>query len=115
MSDYNDGFWHGWNGGECPVHPETLVTCMWQCKDGFFDGDTDKAKMFAWHDLDAFRVVKEYREPVITNYNGECHAYHYIGLEPTTAPFNVGDNSIHGRWTATHVDGKLQSFTWKAT
>lgn len=23
--DYNDGKIHGWNGGECPVHPETVV------------------------------------------------------------------------------------------
>lgn len=62
-TNYNDGKWHGWNGGECPVHPETVVTCMWQDKDGFFDGDTGKARLFAWHDLDAFRVVKENKEP----------------------------------------------------
>ena len=27
--DYNDGKWHGWNGGECPVHAESLVECAW--------------------------------------------------------------------------------------
>lgn len=25
MTDYNDGKIHGWNGGECPVHPKTKV------------------------------------------------------------------------------------------
>ena len=26
---YNDGKWHGWNGGECPVHPKTVVDYLW--------------------------------------------------------------------------------------
>ena len=26
--NYNDGRWHGWNGGECPVHPETVVVVV---------------------------------------------------------------------------------------
>lgn len=25
MTNWNDGTIHGWNGGDCPVHPETLV------------------------------------------------------------------------------------------
>ena len=25
MTGYNDGKWHGWNGGECPVHPKSRV------------------------------------------------------------------------------------------
>lgn len=25
MTNYNDGKWHGWNGGKCPVHPESIV------------------------------------------------------------------------------------------
>ncbi len=28
MIDYNDGNWHGWNGGECPVHPESMVKAI---------------------------------------------------------------------------------------
>lgn len=24
-ANYNDGTIHGWNGGDCPVHPETVV------------------------------------------------------------------------------------------
>lgn len=29
MTDYNDGQWHGWNGGECPVHPKSMVDYVW--------------------------------------------------------------------------------------
>lgn len=25
MTNYNDGKWHGWNGGECPVHADSLI------------------------------------------------------------------------------------------
>ena len=29
MTDYNDGKWHGWNGGECPVDPCSEVEWLW--------------------------------------------------------------------------------------
>ena len=29
MTDYNDGKWHAWNGGECPVDPEAHVDIIW--------------------------------------------------------------------------------------
>ena len=60
MTDYNDGKWHGWNGGECPVHPKTKVYGM-------------EPRNICWHtfaeDCDwgsfrgAFRVTKEHKEP----------------------------------------------------
>lgn len=63
--DYNDGKWHGWNGGECPVHPESVVCAVTA------EGDVIDycAKEVAWyHDEDggnvvAFRVIKPYVEP----------------------------------------------------
>ena len=68
MTDYNDGQWHGWNGGECPVHPKTEVDAVF--------GDGGKQCSIAGSHLDwsgpdvlprsyvaAFRVVKAYREP----------------------------------------------------
>jgi hypothetical protein len=64
MTDYNDGKWHGWNGGKCPVHRDSLVEVV--CRD---DAETDYAQEFAWHhdghtdDIIAFRVVRAYREP----------------------------------------------------
>lgn len=66
MTDYNDGKWHGWNGGECPVHPKSVVEAVW--KSGCtLKIDSRLAKHFVWDSfassIIAFRVVKEYREP----------------------------------------------------
>ena len=68
--NYNDGKWHGWNGGKCPVHPESVVEFIWP---SFLDKEhtfreTRKASGFSWSvggDARAFlfRVVKEHREP----------------------------------------------------
>lgn len=68
--NYNDGNWHGWNGGECPVDVDTIVEGM------YLRGDmpapespvTDRAGHFDWeyeaaNTLIAFRVIKEHREP----------------------------------------------------
>lgn len=65
MTDYNNGKVHGWNGGECPVHPETVVQ-VW-----FRSGPDkiDAAFFFLWThgmkygDIIAFKVVKPYVEP----------------------------------------------------
>ena len=65
MTNWNDGTIHGWNGGDCPVHPETMVE-VW------FRGlttDTIDAGAVHWKhlglrgDIIAFRVVKPYVEP----------------------------------------------------
>ena len=63
MTNYNDGNWHGWNGGECPVHPESVVEVQ------YCDKEKSEAKAFVWrygggdYDIIAFRVVKEYIDP----------------------------------------------------
>ena len=72
MTDYNDGKWHGWNGGECPVHPESVVEWVLRSEltrwrlvsvEGVF------AKTLKWQagsDDDlivAFRVIRPYAEP----------------------------------------------------
>lgn len=70
MADYNDGNWHIWNGGECPVHPKSIVEAVWH------DQRMERAGMYsprpakveneltlAWAHVVKFRVVKEYREP----------------------------------------------------
>lgn len=68
MTDYNDGKWHGWNGGECPVHPETMVECYGGANAGP-SSLRSRAKFRQWvHDdanqgIVAFRVVKEHKEP----------------------------------------------------
>ncbi len=110
MTNYNDGKWHGWNGGECPVHPDSEVEVV-----GGYDVGTNTAIAgddLYWPNVAAFRVVTPYIEE--TTYEGECWAYHYTCMEPSLASFNVNGICTHGKWTATHVDGKLHSFTWDA-
>ena len=74
MTDYNDGNWHGWNGGECPVHPKSVVEYI-TATDGESTYGEVEARRLSWVDDEdgwivvAFRVVKEYREP------RECWAY----------------------------------------
>ena len=77
MTNYNDGLWHGWNGGECPVDPQSEVE--WMSLGG---GNTVAAGALDWslsagQPLVAFRVVKEYREPRelwhLLDHNGEVY------------------------------------------
>jgi len=63
MTNYNNGLWHGWNGGECPVHPESITEVVTS------NGGIIKiaANVGAWDhpimQLIAFRVTKEHNEP----------------------------------------------------
>ena len=60
MTDYNNGEWHGWNGGECPVHPQTEVSAT------HVDGTTLilwPACRVDWHLPLIFRVTKPHVEP----------------------------------------------------
>ena len=63
MTDYNDGKIHGWNGGQCPVHPKSRVSVIsgtWNNVANFhekFAGD------LVWDCIFAFRVIKPYTEP----------------------------------------------------
>lgn len=68
MTDYNDGQIHGWNGGECPVHPKTVVEVWFRCKDSDI---TEAGRGIEWmhkgyfDDIIAFKVVKPYVEPKV--------------------------------------------------
>ena len=62
--DYNDGKFHGWNGGECPVHPKTVVE-FWTCK-GYRAARNSGDLIWDHINKDyiiAFRVSKVHREP----------------------------------------------------
>jgi transposase len=68
MIDYNDGKWHGWNGGECPVHPESVVEYVWHYpKRGETGVKTRKAgydvhlRCPDWRVVIMFRVVTPYK------------------------------------------------------
>jgi hypothetical protein len=67
MTDTYDkeNFWFGWNGGECPVHPETEVEVMTSAGSIL----SRQAGLFNWNYPDmpstiiAFRITRLYREP----------------------------------------------------
>lgn len=80
MIDYNDGEWHGWNGGECPVHPESEIALKWITCDGFLAADDGRiARINNWKTPCLFRVTEPYVEPRefwINEYpNGKCHLF----------------------------------------
>jgi len=66
MTDYTkENHWYGWNGGECPVHPETEVEII-----NTYDRRLiKKAKNFTWGHTEAgngivcFRITRLYVEP----------------------------------------------------
>jgi hypothetical protein len=66
MTDYNDGKWHGWNGGECPVDPQAVVDVVSINYVGSPERDASNYALAADHcwvhdddgDIIAFRVVK---------------------------------------------------------
>jgi hypothetical protein len=65
--DYNDGKWHRWAGGECPVHTSSVVHATFLAVIGEPRTESRAAHMFVWGDCDspivALRVTKEYVEP----------------------------------------------------
>jgi len=70
MTDYSDGNWHAWNGGECPVHPESEIDVVLQNSFGNLIRDTRLAFDHIWDTSGmnkaqtfAFRVTKAYVEP----------------------------------------------------
>ena len=80
MTEYKENVWYGWNGGECPVHPDSIVEVR-NLKSGEIDNVyswigsiTESAGWFdvgCWQGIDddktnpivAFRVVEAFREP----------------------------------------------------
>lgn len=69
MTNYNDGKIHGWNGGDCPVHPETEV--KYWLRNMVIATETYRATGLRWThrdesgDIIAFQVVKAYVEPKV--------------------------------------------------
>lgn len=80
MTDYNDGTIHGWNGGDCPVHPETVVHAWFrssvnkECKADYLRWSKDAN--FSNTDIIAFRVVEPYVEPKVIWVNEEADGIH---------------------------------------
>lgn len=62
---YEPGKWYGWNGGECPVHPEDKVIAVIDGRNEFYSG-IEPAGNFIWShsgtaDIVAFKIVEEYK------------------------------------------------------
>ena len=80
MTDYNDGKVHGWNGGDCPVHSQTLIKVFYR---GILSNLDYKAKNVYWGhcggcgDIVAFQVVKEHKEPMVVWMNMYANDYAY--------------------------------------
>lgn len=65
MTDYNDGKWHGWNGGECPVHSKSIVEVVTHLHGKIGECAASTKGWWANHSnpIIAFRVIKPHREP----------------------------------------------------
>ena len=64
VNKYNNGEWHGWNGGDCPVHPNSEVYVMFNSGEvarGFNADEWDWSHNISTK-LVAFRVTKPYVE-----------------------------------------------------
>lgn len=59
MTDYNDGKWHGWNGGECPVDPASVIDVHYVNALGGYGRDEGRqAGQHIWALGCLFRVTK---------------------------------------------------------
>lgn len=77
-ADYNDGTIHGWNGGDCPVHPEAVVKVWFEVSLNTLQraGDLDwKVRDEDWSII-AFQVVKQHVEPKVIWVNEYEDGYH---------------------------------------
>lgn len=63
--EYKVGKWYGWNGGECPVHPETVVQVVWLSdQNEYTDLSVNMIAGEAWDsEVIAFRIINEHKEP----------------------------------------------------
>ena len=107
MTEYVTGQIYGWNGGECPVHPNTEVS-VW------FRGQSCqlalKASYLAWKHLDSgsdivcFQVATPYAEPKViwVNEYASGSGSSYISEEIAKR----ADNGHHTRVAVKYVEVK---------
>ena len=76
MSDYNNGQIWGWNGGECPVHPKTVVR-YWLRSGRTSDENTACALRWCHNESDgdiiAFQVIQT--RATLAEIKGESHEW----------------------------------------
>lgn len=116
--NYNDGKFHDWGGGQCPVHAKTVVAAIWRfiadgvaAEESSLRGVVRKAGQFQednWShtsaggtsDIIAFCVIKEYREPRewwVTICGGYQHAHATKAAAETYRSLNRDVEVVHVR------------------
>ena len=98
------GLWHGWNGGVCPIHPDSEISvCL---LNGLTHHEVTAKSVAPSHWAEgiavAFRVTKPYREPRefwVTKCGGYTHAHDSAEAAQTYAKANenLGVAIIHVR------------------
>ena len=73
---YVEGQWYGCNGGECPVHPETVVDVIRKPAKNSLVNLYESRRAGGWYwkgdaaaPIIAFRVVKHHVEPKETSHD----------------------------------------------
>lgn len=101
MTNYNDGNWWGWNGGECPVHPRSVVEIVYH-DDGEYLTNEAIADHCEWNEgcdnpIIAFRVVKEHKDPREFWLLGDYRFYSMEDAEEELRKWGIDEEIIHVR------------------
>lgn len=98
--NYNDGLWHGWNGGECPVAKGTLVQVRGE-------GDVvwapqDATEDVYWPNVIVFRVVKpappQPRTIYLCEFRDGERSFHATAIDATKAALAYGHGATVSEW-----------------
>lgn len=115
MTDYRDGKWYEWHGGDCPVHPKDTVAVEFSNTD-IVRGE--KAEDWTWNTeppivrITHFRVTKKHVEPVAVVKWANDYRYGHGGAWHSTreAADKVAGNARIGVIRRTMIDGKVVSY-----
>ena len=106
---YDTGRIYGWNGGDCPVHPGTVV--QYWLRDHRPSSKPQDANTLSWShkdkswDIIAFRVVKEYVEPRVLWVNEEADGIH-VAYDSEEKASNCAAYSLVTRIAVKYVECK---------
>lgn len=106
MTDYNDGNWHEWTGGPCPVHPKSEIEGYWHVEDASINRMSKPAiynegraggLVFEWGGqtrLYLFRVVKKFEEPKVIWVNEYENAFVVHTTEERAKEYSENENVL---------------------
>lgn len=112
MTDYSDGKWHGWNGGECPVDPCCMVEAVWhdpQRESAGMTGprrakeDDHMGPTLAWSHVVKFRVVAP-PKPREFWLRFDMNGNPPVVYDTHTEPITVGGFVVHVREVTTETN-----------